>query len=427
VQRFLREASAAGRIGNAHVVETFDAGTLDSGEPYIVMELLEGRTLADEIAERGALPVAEACEILLQACDGVRAAHAAGVVHRDLKPENLFLVKGEKPFVKILDFGISKFDPERTGAHGLTQEGLALGTPFYMPPEQVRGEKDVSVQVDVYALGVMLYECLTADKPYSAETLPHLVILIHEGRYAPPSMRRPDLPPECDAVVATAMATDRIKRYANVDELMQALSALSGSGAHLGDARTLLVAPGVAWSDTAHHGTPAAVQARVAGSAPPPATAPSPGASGALAQPALTVPPAESQAPVSSHTEGAFGTTRAAPESKSKLGIWIAIGVGIAAAGTGAWLIFGQSDVPVESEPAAAGSERAPAPTALQTTSGPRAEVVLMPPEPAPVPSASAAVSAPSPAKSAPSSTAATPRPSSRAKELGLSEENPFR
>jgi serine/threonine-protein kinase len=427
VQRFLREASAAGRIGNAHVVETFDAGTLESGEPYIVMELLQGRTLADEIQERGALPVDQACEILLQACNGMRAAHAAGVVHRDLKPENLFLVKGEETFVKILDFGISKFDPELTGAHGLTQEGSALGTPFYMPPEQVRGEKDISVQADVYALGVILYECLTADKPYSAETLPHLVVLIHEGRYAPPSMRRPGLPPECDAVVATAMAADRTKRYASIDELEQALEVLRGTGPLVADGRTLLVAPGIPWGDTKHLGTPGGVQARPTASSVPPPTAQSPLAPAVAAAPARPGSPAQSEPPVSAHTEGSFGSTRSVPAPKTNLAVWIALAVGVLVAAV-AFLVFGRGGDPVVSEPAAAGSEPAPSPSAAPSDQRP--EVLAVTPAPESAPSASASAGAPAPGKAAQaptSSSSPVPRASSRAKELGLSEENPFK
>jgi eukaryotic-like serine/threonine-protein kinase len=428
VARFLREASAAGRIGNAHVVETFDAGTLDSGDPYIVMELLEGRTLADEIAERGALPIGEACEILLQACDGIRAAHAAGVVHRDLKPDNLFLVKGARPFVKILDFGISKFDPELTGAHGLTQEGSALGTPFYMPPEQVRGEKDIGAQADVYALGVILYECLTADKPYSAETLPHLMVLIHEGRYAPPSMRRPELPPECDAVVATAMAGDRLKRYANIDELVSALDVLRGIGARLPDDRTLLVAPGP-WAETAQHGTPVAYQRRpVPGSAPPPAQPNAPHASAPPPAPDASEPPTAGPTSVPAHTEGSFGHTQSVPARKAPVAVWVAVAMGVLVTGAVAFWVFGQSGASAESEPATPATESAPAaPTPV--SSGPRAEVVVAPAEPPP--SAHTPGATPKPERSAraaaPSASAAAPRSSSRARELGLSEENPFR
>jgi hypothetical protein len=228
VARFLREASAAGRIGNPHVVETFDAGRLDSGDPYIVMEFLKGRTLAELITETGPLELERTCQVMMQACDGIGAAHQAGIIHRDVKPENMFLLAGDAVFVKILDFGISKFDPELTGAPGITQDGATMGTPFYMSPEQVLGTP-LDAQADVYALGVVLYECLTAQKPYLAETLPHLAVMICEGQFAPPSTRRSELPAGWDEIVARAMAKDKAARYASVAELKQAIEQQRGA------------------------------------------------------------------------------------------------------------------------------------------------------------------------------------------------------
>jgi serine/threonine-protein kinase len=230
VERFLREASAAGRVGNPHIVETFDAGQLETGEPYIVMEMLKGRPLDAMIEKLGRLDYGQAIEILKQACDGVQAAHDAGIVHRDLKPENLFLVESNRIFVKILDFGISKFDPSRTEGMNLTQEGTALGTPFYMSPEQVRGEANLDARTDVYALGVVLYECLTGKKPFDADSLPHLAVLIHEGKYTPLKSIRPDAPVGLEAVIARAMSIDRNHRYASARALKQSLEEIDVSG-----------------------------------------------------------------------------------------------------------------------------------------------------------------------------------------------------
>jgi serine/threonine-protein kinase len=230
VTRFLREASAAGRIGSRHIVETFDAGQLETGEPYIVMEMLKGRPLDALIEKLGRLDYGQAIEILKQACDGVQAAHDAGIVHRDLKPENMFLVESNRIFVKILDFGISKFDPSRTEGMNLTQEGTALGTPFYMSPEQVRGEANIDARTDVYALGVVLYECLTGKKPFDAESLPHLAVLIHEGKYAPLKSIRPDAPVGLEAVIARAMAVDRNHRYPSARALKQSLEEIDVAG-----------------------------------------------------------------------------------------------------------------------------------------------------------------------------------------------------
>lgn len=223
VERFLREASAAGRVGNPHIAETFDAGVLETGEPYLVMELLRGEPLSARIA-RGQLLVHEVVDLVGQACVGITAAHAAGIVHRDLKPDNLFVIEVDgRPFVKILDFGISKFDANQTGGLQLTKEGSAMGTPYYMSPEQIRGVSSLDARADVYALGVILYECLTGRRPFDADVLTHLAVLIHAGDHVPLEQLRHDLPPGFPELVRQAMASDREKRIPSADELRQKL------------------------------------------------------------------------------------------------------------------------------------------------------------------------------------------------------------
>jgi serine/threonine-protein kinase len=228
VARFVREASAAGHIGNPHIVETFDAGKLDGGEPYLVMEMLKGETLGDRLEKVRRLALPELVDVIRQACDGVQAAHDAGIVHRDLKPENLFLVDRDgRSFVKLLDFGVSKFDSTLTGADGTTKEGSALGTPYYMSPEQVDGDKDLDARTDVYALGVILYQCASGKRPFKADALPKLAVLIHEGKPAPLSERRPELPIGFVEVVHKAMARDRNQRFQTARELGLALEPYS--------------------------------------------------------------------------------------------------------------------------------------------------------------------------------------------------------
>lgn len=226
-ERFLREASAAARIANAHVAETYDAGRLESGEPYLLMELVDGETLDQRLLRVGPMSPGELADLVHQACEGVQAANDAGIVHRDLKPENLIVtLRDGAPFVKILDFGISKFDSERTGSLGITVVGAVMGTPYYMSPEQVRGVSQVDARTDVYAMGVILYECACGVRPFEATTVEALAVLIHVGRPTPLAERRPSLPTEFCAIVHRAMAVEPGERFESAHALGEALAPL---------------------------------------------------------------------------------------------------------------------------------------------------------------------------------------------------------
>jgi serine/threonine-protein kinase len=249
VERFTREASAAGRIANPHIVETYDAGRLDSGQPYMFMELLTGRPLDDVLQERGQLPYEQAIRIAIQAATGLYAAHQAGIVHRDIKPANLFLVDGEAQLVKLLDFGISKFNVSEPVSQ-VTQEGTMLGTPQYMAPEQVMGRADVDERVDVYALGVLLYESVVGQAPFVEPTLGALAVRICQGQYTKPSEHRPDLPHAFDAVIARCLAVDRDQRYPSMAPLIDDLRAMIGSYDQVSLAPTM-IAPSVLGNRTA--------------------------------------------------------------------------------------------------------------------------------------------------------------------------------
>ncbi|MFS8068038.1 MAG: serine/threonine-protein kinase, partial [Byssovorax sp.] len=158
--RFLREARAAARLRSQHVARVIDVGVLEDGAPFIVMEHLDGEDLAALVDRRGALPVAEAVEYVLQAAEAIAEAHAAGIVHRDLKPENLFLSfdLAGAPCIKVLDFGISKLLGDELA---LTRAAVAVGTPLYMSPEQMVSSRDVDSRTDLWSLGVVLYELVT--------------------------------------------------------------------------------------------------------------------------------------------------------------------------------------------------------------------------------------------------------------------------
>jgi eukaryotic-like serine/threonine-protein kinase len=225
LERFLREASAAGRIGNPHIVETFDAGQLETGEPYIVMEMLQGEPLANALERRNRIPTGELAEIMRQVAATIEAAHHAGIVHRDLKPDNVFLLQIDgRPFVKILDFGISKFAPGiASDGMAQTREGSMLGTPYYMAPEQLHGLKDVDARVDVWAMGVILYECASGQRPFTADSMVQLGMRICEGKPTPLLDLQPDLPPGFVAVLERAMEPEREKRFQTASELQHAL------------------------------------------------------------------------------------------------------------------------------------------------------------------------------------------------------------
>jgi serine/threonine protein kinase len=403
VERFLREASAAGRIGNPHIVETFDAGRLETGEPYIVMELLKGKTLAELLEENGPLSLDRACEVVIQACDAVSAAHAAGIVHRDLKPENLFLQGADLSFVKILDFGVSKFDSATTGVDGLTMEGSPIGTPYYMSPEQVRGEKSIDARADVYALGVLFYECLTGAKPFVAETLPHLAVLIHQGEYEAPSHLRQGLPPAADLVISRAMASDRSKRYASMTELSAAVARLRAE-----------VGP-IALHQTQPLTRPPPGLAPIAG---PAATAESAGQGAQpLPRPAAALTPGVFTSPSPSEP-------RPAPAPKLRL---LAVAGGLAAVALLAGLALrkpaAEPPLPEPSVQAVPVSPPASLPATAPAASP--ATVVLELPSAAPAPVAPASASARPGA--APRTQPAANAPRSRASSYGLSEDNPFK
>jgi len=227
-ERFLREARAAVKLESQHVARVFDVGTLDDGAPYMVMELLKGRDLAAVLHDRGPLPIPEAVEYILQACEAIGEAHRAGIVHRDIKPANLFLTAGpgSEPCVKILDFGVSKMS-EREGNAGsglkLTQDQQLLGSPLYMSPEQLFGSKDVDAQSDIWALGVTLYELCTGALPFVAENLIGLTTAVVTKPPVPLSRHRPDAPPTFEAVVLSCFEKERDRRWPNVAALANAL------------------------------------------------------------------------------------------------------------------------------------------------------------------------------------------------------------
>ena len=227
VARFAREARAAVKIKSEHVARVSDVGTLPNGAPYMVMEYLEGGDLAAWIKQRGALPIEQAIEFVLQACVAVADAHALGIVHRDLKPANLFCVRRSdgQLSIKVLDFGISKLSEVAGTGPGMamTKTSALMGSPLYMSPEQMRSSKDVDAGTDIWALGVILFELMTGRPVFLADSVTELAIKIVTE--PAPAIRsfRPDIPSGLEAIVFKCLEKDRGQRYRNVAELALAL------------------------------------------------------------------------------------------------------------------------------------------------------------------------------------------------------------
>ncbi len=230
VSRFRREAKAAAKIKNQHVVRIIDVATTAAGIPYIVMEFLDGKDLERLLAQypHHQAPIADAVDFILQASEALVEGHSLGIVHRDLKPANLFCVdRGDGfPMIKVLDFGISKFvasigEVERTDRHEI------LGSPRYMSPEQIESACNVDHRTDIWSLGVILYEAIAGCVPFNGDLIPELWRKIrHEAPETLPRIRR-DCPAELWEVVARCLQKDPLHRYADLGELAHALAPLA--------------------------------------------------------------------------------------------------------------------------------------------------------------------------------------------------------
>ncbi|WP_428265371.1 protein kinase domain-containing protein [Haliangium sp.] len=230
VARLEQEARLASSIGHEHIIDITDFGQTSEGRPFVVMEYLDGESLGACLSREGSLPELRAIRIAQQAASALAAAHAKGILHRDVKPENIFLLRRrDLDFVKVVDFGISKSlhtGEEEGSTPRLTQTGMVLGTPLYMSPEQARGEDDLDQRIDVYALGVILYEMVTGEVPFRGSNSLNIISRVINDEAPPPRERRPDLSPELEAVILHAMAKDPNQRYASCELLAADLGAL---------------------------------------------------------------------------------------------------------------------------------------------------------------------------------------------------------
>ncbi|WP_437719369.1 serine/threonine-protein kinase [Sorangium sp. So ce448] len=233
-ERFVREARAAVKVKSEHVARVTDVGTLDSGTPYMVMEYLSGSDLADALRAGGPMTPQAAVEYVLQACEALAEAHAAGIIHRDLKPANLFLTRraDSSPCVKVLDFGISKV---ATGGSDprITDTKAIMGSPLYMSPEQLKSSRDVDARSDIWSLGVILFELLTGAPPFDGATMPQLCVAIMQGIPSPLAAFRSDVPPALEAVIRRCLEKLPEQRFRHVGELAEALAPFATGRARL--------------------------------------------------------------------------------------------------------------------------------------------------------------------------------------------------
>ncbi len=236
VKRLRQEAQLASSVGNEHIIDITDIGTTEDGRTYVVMEFLEGESLAECLARETKLSEQRILKVISQAASALAAAHAKGVVHRDIKPENLFLLKRkEQDFVKVVDFGISKSlraSSEEEEQPRLTQTGMVLGTPLYMSPEQARGDDELDARVDIYALGVIMYEAATGRVPFIGNNYLSVISQVLNETPKPLRELRPDLSEEFEAIVLRAMAKNKAERYASANDMLVDLSAVLDDPTH---------------------------------------------------------------------------------------------------------------------------------------------------------------------------------------------------
>jgi serine/threonine protein kinase len=225
--RFLREAQSAAALRSPHVVQTLDYG-VDDGVPFIAMELLEGESLADRLDRVGRLPIVEVATIMTQVCRAMARAHEGGVVHRDLKPDNIFLVKNDdEEIAKVLDFGIAKTTGAGLGTSSQTRTGAILGTPYYMSPEQVEGNRNVDHRADLWSLAIIGFEALCGKRPFESEALGDLILQICVRPIRAPSSVA-EVPPGFDQWFARGTTRDVAQRFQSAREMSAQLREIAG-------------------------------------------------------------------------------------------------------------------------------------------------------------------------------------------------------
>ncbi len=232
-QRFLQEARAAASLSHAHICAVYDLGSLPDGALFCAQEFLRGEPLSARLEREGVLPLLDSVDLVGQLLLGLGAAHRKGIVHRDIKPENLFLAQVPgvaKPVVKILDFGLAKLVPidsdDREDITEITRTGVVVGTPYYMAPEAVTGERDIDARADLWAAGVVLYQCVTGRVPFRGPVWSDTAQAILRSPPKPLASLRAGLPDGLQQVLDRALRKPRAERYPSTVEFLADLARL---------------------------------------------------------------------------------------------------------------------------------------------------------------------------------------------------------
>jgi serine/threonine-protein kinase len=412
--RFEREAKAAAQLRSPHVVQILDHGVWN-GAPYIAMELLEGEDLAQRLRRRRPAPLSprETLVIATQVGRALAKAHAAGLVHRDLKPANIFLVRDdEREIAKVLDFGVAKV--KETSLDDATQTGAVLGTPFYMSPEQARGSKSIDHRSDLWALAVVVYQCLLGKLPFRGDALGELLVKIIMEPLPVPSQVG-EVPPGFDAWWARAAARDPAERYQTPKELTHALGL--ALGVTVSDSVDgMSTSPGAVVAPAIDLGAPSLADQGGTVALPTPAPAlneidaatialPGPGSTTQSVKASITAAPTPMHQSIS---------VNLAPRP-ARLGLTAAILVGAVALGSlGTFLALRSSPPPQTPAAALAASAAPPAP--VTTTAPVVTAIVNSAPAPSSAPLAPVATASAAPAKSASAATRPAGNPGPRPK-----------
>ncbi len=383
VERFLLEAQVAAKIGHPNIIEVLDAGVDDDGVCYAVLTLLKGESVARMLERLHRLSLADALTITLEVLDALAAAHAMGVVHRDIKPDNVFVANGPRGErqIKLLDFGISKVIADHSadaseGRRGLTATGAIMGTAEYMSPEQVNGERAIDGRADLWSLGVMLFEMISGQVPFTGKTVHMVLAAVLEEPLPSLASLAPGVPPGVQRAVERALRKDTHERYATADEMIADLRV------------ELERAPGVTLPPVARPSLTAASAPPGASSHAPSAMATAPTIISSETGPQRAVLPAPGTLTGLERSTGQGMSTPTAPAPRRRTFVWAGIAaVALAGLAAGAFALrAGQARSPTQTAPHTATATPQPvAPTPPATREVPVVQAVpaVVPPAPA--------------------------------------------